>query len=308
MKILITNIFLSDFAGTECYVKDLVICLKNIGHNVEIYTTKSGLVAEEVIANGINVVTSLSDLKNVPDIIHAHHRPTTLSVIQQFPNIPVVFFCHSGTIDIELPRIHENIVKYVAVDRFCLEALLKKNIPIENTQIICNWIDTNKFNQKKTISEIPNRALIVSAMPLKFIIPIIREGCSLNGIELTKLDFTDTIEKEFSKYDLVFAKAKMAMEAMACGCATILFGYNRIGEMVTKDNFESAKEYNFGYKKIQNKITTKYVSDQIKKYDSENVRMVSDSIRDKNDFKKILKEIISLYEVSIDNWSRRARA
>ena len=116
MNILITNIFIVKYTGSEVYVRELAIELQQRGHNVEIFTFFTGKLAEELEEKGIPVVTNLKSLKLVPDIIHAHHNITAIDAIAYFRSTPLIYFIHDRTTIFDIPYRHRNILQYVAVD------------------------------------------------------------------------------------------------------------------------------------------------------------------------------------------------
>lgn len=47
-------------------------------------------------------------------------------------------------------------------------------------------------------------------------------------------------------YDLVFAKARCALEAMAVGCAVVLCDVGGLGPLVTRAQVQHLRRWNFG--------------------------------------------------------------
>ncbi len=56
----------------------------------------------------------------------------------------------------------------------------------------------------------------------------------------------DDPERILPRYDLVFAKGRCALEAMAAGCAVIVCDAVGLGEMVTHGSVEEMRRWNFG--------------------------------------------------------------
>ena len=163
MKILITNIWLKEYAGTEVYVRDLVLALKKSGHEIEVYSPALGRVAQEIKQGGIHVVDNPANLKNTPDIIHAHHFVPTIEVMRRFQHSPVIYFVHDRTNHVDVPPKLQRIVKYVAVDHNCLEKLTIENkIPESQIEILYNWVDVKRFKRREKLNPLPLRALVFS--------------------------------------------------------------------------------------------------------------------------------------------------
>lgn len=291
MKILYTNTALDNLAGTECYIRDLVIALHR-KYEIEVYTLNGGKIAEEIKSYGIKVTDNLDEL-STPDLIHAHHYRTTLHIINKFPKVPVINFCHGRYSEEEKPVFGKNITN-VAVDYYCLERLP------EGSQVIYNWVDTEKFKQriKRT-----GKILIYSNVATVANTEYIEDICLGYEVFIAGLKHNQIIipENTLSNYDIVFARGKSAMEAMACGCAVILCGDTGMGEMVTTENFFELRKYNFGLKFLSRECTKENVEQEIEKYNFDSAKKVSDLIREHNNFQDILKQILELYRCTLSS-------
>lgn len=305
MKILITNIWLCNYGGTECYVRDLSLTLKSKGIEVEIYSPKLGRIAQDIRSAGINIVNSVSALKNIPDLIHGHHC-VTMDTINKFTDVPVIYFCH-GIAGAEEPLIHTNIKKYVVVSEYVKE-YVGAITQFENKEIrvVYNWVDTDRFKQKEIINIKPETALIFSNSIPQEKVKIIISACASKNIAIHGIGghVNNNIqypERLLKNYDIVFAVGKSAIESMACGCSVILCDSGGLGEIITPDNFDYCRTYNFGLKNLTNEITTDLLVERIGKYNSIEAKEVSDKIRQEASFDKSVQEIISLYNKVLAN-------
>jgi hypothetical protein len=71
------------------------------------------------------------------------------------------------------------------------------------------------------------------------------------------------------QYDVVFAKAKAAMEAMAVGTAVILCDFSGIGPIVTSTRFEELRPLNFGFEALRDPLEPEHLLREIARYDPE---------------------------------------
>src|SRR5690349_17350721 len=146
MRILLTNITLASQTGTEIVIRDLALGLLAKGHTPVVYTPNPGIVAEQIKRGGVRVVQDLAAISHAPDIIHGHHLVETVSALLQFPAAPGIFVCHDRLIWHDAPPPIEQVRKFVAVDRNCLERLtLEAGIPADRTRLIFNAVDTSRF-------------------------------------------------------------------------------------------------------------------------------------------------------------------
>ena len=314
MNILITNFFINSPTGTETYVYELAIELHNRGHHVEIFTLSMGDLAKSLIENGIHVCTDLKKLKKKPDCIHAHHNIVTLKAAHFFKKTPIVYFIHDRTHFLDYPFKHPNILQYVAVDYNCKERYcLENGFEDDDIEIIYNWVNLSRFKLRKTISATPRKALAFSNyMSQTNIFPSIKEACLSQNIEIELIgsgngNATTTPENILGQYDIVFGKAKAAIEAMATGAAVIVCDFRGLAKIVTPENMLHYRKYNFGMKLMTNKIQTDLIIHEIKKYDPENILKVSNFIRKEADFLSIVSQLENTYSRVIVEYDNNKR-
>jgi glycosyltransferase involved in cell wall biosynthesis len=83
------------------------------------------------------------------DIIHTQHTPVTNQMCQMYPNIDKISTIHSEVIELENPVINESIKKYICIRPEIQSHIINNfNIELNNTEVIYNPIDTNRFNTK----------------------------------------------------------------------------------------------------------------------------------------------------------------
>lgn len=297
--------------GTVSYVADLALGLKKNGFAVEIFTFKIGSIAFDLQKAGINVVNNLDHLKNIPAIIHSHHNPTTMAVLKKFVNTPVIFFLHDKTSPFDKPFKHKRIIKFIAVDYNCLDRLLNEGkIAPQHTKVIYNWVDTEKFKLRNNFVEKPLKALVFSNYATKQNHYLtIAAACKKAGLQLDAIGegmgtAVKNPEDFLLQYDLIFAKAKAAIEAVATGAGVIVCDYAGMGEMVSQANITYLRKYNFGRKTLNKKYDAELLETEIKKFSSTQNRLNAVMIREYASFEKTLQEIILLYNEVIQKFNK----
>ncbi len=314
MKVLITNIWLVDWGGTEVYVRDLAIALHRLGIQVEVYSPELGLVAGEISNAGIHVTDSITDLQNVPDIIHAHHTKPALDVLSAFPGVPVIYMIHARNYPEDTPPKHCQIIQYLASDYNTLDQLLTvEKIPVDHTEVFLNWVDTEKFSLKERWSPKPLRALVFSNYATKENhLKLIQEACESTGLELdcrgrgigNPVGKPETILED---YDIVFAKAKAAIEAMATGAMVIPCDFRGLGEGVNSRNFSHFRKYNFGMRILNKPIEPQLLIQEINKYDLAEIKKVAARIRKEAALSTYVDRIVLLYQRNIKRFHKGYR-
>jgi hypothetical protein len=107
--------------------------------------------------------------------------------------------------------------------------------------------------------------------------------------------YTDAPEKILGKYDLVFGKAKCALEAMAVGAAVICCDFRGLGGLVTQSQVAAWRKWNFGMKILNRPITVDAICEEIKRYDAKDAAWVSQWIRNDVCLEVFLDKIERIY-------------
>ena len=303
LRVLITNNTLAVRAGTELYVRDTAMELLKRGHSPIAYSTILGEVARELQAAKIPVVDDLNDLAVVPDLIHGQQHMELMTALLHFPRVPAIQFIHNSSSWYEKPVPFPRILRYVAVDHACRDSLLEHAIPEERIRILLNFVDLARFqSRRKPLSATPQRALLFSNYASEEThLPAVREACERAGIELDVVGShantaTANPEQILCEYDLVFAKARSALEAMAVGAAVVLCDYKGSGPMVTPENFALLRPLNFGRRALSGPLDAAILVEEIKRYDPVKALRVSQTVRASAGHEPVVDELISLYE------------
>lgn len=286
MRILITNHALKHRAGSELYVRDLATALLRRGHTPVAYSTVLGEVATELRRATVPVVDDLNAVGAPPDLIHGHHHHETMQALLHFPGVPAVYVCHGWSPWAEAPPLSPRVHRYVAVDRTCRDRLvLEHGIPENRTALLRNFVDLERFRPRDPLPARPRRALVLSnyAEPGPYL-DAVEAACTRAGIALDVYGTgigrpTAKPERLLPQYDLVFAKARAALEALAVGAAVIVADARGAGPMVTSAELEHLRDHNFGVRVQKTPVTADHLAAQIARYDPADTALVSDRIR-----------------------------
>src|SRR6195952_4545888 len=101
LRVLITNLFVAKYTGSETVVELLADALSRAGHAPMIFAPSLGPQAERMQARGHIVVDRLAMLPQRPDVMHLQHATPALMALAAFPDVPAVFTCHSAAVEVE---------------------------------------------------------------------------------------------------------------------------------------------------------------------------------------------------------------
>ncbi len=302
MKILITNADLDLYAGTQVVVRDLALQLQRHGHQPMVYSRKLGDVAGEIGKHGIEVTDDLNRLSSLPDVIHGQHHPLVIEALLRFPSVPAIFVCHAARGFLEAPVYFPRILRYVGVDHRCRKRLENlPEIPKQRIEVIFNAVDLERFRPREPLPPAPKRAAIFSNNASRFThLPAVRKVCREMGLQLDVLGrqrgkpFPNP-EAFLPQYDLVFAKARCALEALAVGSAVVLCDVAGAGPLVTTRNFDVLRPMNFGAGVMVNPVEAKYLRAEVERYDADDAASVSRRVRREADLTETSRLWIALY-------------
>lgn len=301
MRLLITNNTLAERAGSELWVRDVALALKSRGDQPVCFSMTLGEVADELRKEGVEVVSSLAAAHGPFDLIHGHHRIETTLAAMAFPRVPVISFCHGPKAWQESPCVMPNVVRHVAVDEACKQRLINEGIDEAGITLLLNFADTGRFLPRAPLPSRPRRALVFSnnARPDGHA-AVVREACAKFDIEVEVRgrhagQVASKPEEVLPHFDLVFAKARAAIEAMAVGCAVVQCDYFGAGWLVTSERFATLRPLNFGYLSMSQPVTVEHLAGQIAAYDAADAAAVSRRVREEASLEKFLPGLLDLY-------------
>lgn len=302
-RVLIATISVQSISGTDVYTRDLALGLLRRGWLPIVYATLVGSIGEELRRATIPVVDDLAAIATPPDLIHGHQILETTAALLRFPKTPALFVCHGGLAWNAIPPATPRIGAYVAVDRNCRDRMaFEHGIPAERIRILTNAVDLQRFPRRAPLPTKPKRALVFSNSAAENTwVPPIREACEKRGIALDLAGASAgrpvAPEELLRAYDVVFGKARCALEALATGNAVIACDYDGLGGLITSQSVDTMRALNFGARTLQQQpITTETIGAELDRYDAQDAGLVTDRIRASADLELLLDQYIALYE------------
>ncbi|HXO73407.1 MAG TPA: glycosyltransferase family 4 protein [Bradyrhizobium sp.] len=302
MRVLITNLFVANFSGSETVVELLADALRRAGHEPMIFAPTLGPQAERMQARGHIVVDRLAMLPQRPDVMHLQHITPALMALVAFPDVPAVFTCHSATIELEAPRLHPQIRRYVAVDDFCRALCLKRDIPEDRLSVILNAVELRRFNARPPLPSKPKAALMLTKTFEQQ--NLVRSACAKAGLKLDELgpatgEMSDQLEKVLPRYDIVFATARMALESAVVGCAVVVADGRGFAGLLRSENLKAWRRLNFGAGLLTAPVTAAALDAAIAAYDAADTAEVCRCLRAEASAEDYAAAYLQLYTQAI---------
>ena len=313
MRVLLTNIRLAGRTGSELYILDVARWLRDHGHEPVAYSARLGSLADGIRREAIAVVDDLDRLAEPPDVIHGQHHLATMTAIATFPDVPVVAYCHGWTPWEEMPVKHPSIRRYIAVSQHTRQRMtLESGIDPGLVSVLPNFVDIDLFPARPALAATPRRALIFSNYAERGAawVNVIAAACAARGIELSVAGHAwgtavDEPGEYLRGFDLVFAKARAAIEAMATGAGVVLCDATGVGPFVTPENFAALRDGNFGMRVLRQAHEPSVIAAAIDAYDAGSAGAVADLVRASLARDTIVPQVVKLYEEAIADSARQ---
>jgi hypothetical protein len=304
VKILFTNTTLAHRTGSELYVLEVARALLARGHAPRAWSPVLGELAAEIRAAGIPVSDDLAALAadGPPDLIHGQHHLETMTALLAFPGTPGIFVCHGAQPWEESPPRFPRLRRYVAVDEATRERLtVEGGVPAERITTLLNFVDLARFLPRQSLPPRPGRALVFSnnASETTFL-PAIRAACAQAGLALDVAGIASgqpcpRPEELLPAYDLVFAKGRSALEALAVGCAVVLCDAAGCGPLVSAAELDDLRPQNFGLRTLTEPVLPAVLRARIERYDPEDAARVCVRIRLEAGLEAAVDRLVGIY-------------
>jgi hypothetical protein len=253
--------------------------LLRLGHTPIVYAISLGEFAIEIRNLTIPVIDRLDALAVTPDLIYGQHHLPTIMALQHFGDVPAVYVYHDWYWHNAFAPAFPRILRFVAVDVTCRDRLIcEDGIEESRVRLLPNSVDINLFESRPPLPAQPRRALVFGNYTGENShLAALRATCAQRGIELDVIgemmnNAVTRPEQTLRRYDLVFAKGRAALEALAVGAAVIVYsGIRFLGPMIRADDVERLIPLNFGIRAMGNSLSPEELAEragqEIDRYD-----------------------------------------
>jgi hypothetical protein len=142
---------------------------------------------------------------------------------------------------------------------------------------------------------------------------VVREACARAHLPLDVIGLgvdnpVKRPEEVIGRYDLVFAKARCALESMAVGAAVLLCDFRGVGGMVTSGALDELRRWNFGARLLQRPLEPQILLDEMARYDRFDAGDVARRVRAQAGLEGLVDQLIALYREVLAEWARAPRS
>ncbi|HEY7509457.1 MAG TPA: glycosyltransferase family 4 protein [Vicinamibacteria bacterium] len=313
LTVLITQQSLAIRGGSTAYTRDLAVGLLRQGHHPIVYSTDLGDLAREIRLATVPVVDDLGALSVRPDVVHGNHHAELITALLRFPAVPGVHACHAWYYADAFPPRFPRIRRYVAVDDTCRDRLVyEEGIPEDRVRVVFNAVDLTRFRPRPPLPARPRRAVVFSNYASEGThLPVVREVAARLGVTLEVIGEGAGVpharpEEVLGQFDLVFAKARCALEAMAVGAAVVLCDATGSGPLVTAAEVDRLRRLNFGIRALAGPLHPDLLTREASRYDPDDAREVSRRIRAGASLETKVGELLAVYAEVLAEQARAA--
>jgi hypothetical protein len=251
VQIVVAAEALGAVGGAETYALTVAEHLQRLGHQVWLSGLELGAAAVLASEAGLRVVGPAETTPGRPDAVLSQDAVAALAVAESYPGVPQAFVAHSDVYDKFLPPQVPGVVSAVVAMYDRVERRVRAlAVPTEVVRLT-QPVDIDRFRPLRSLPERPATALALGHYLQGQRFDLLRSACETAGIELRHIGIHGTaadrpVECLLNDADIVFGKARVIHEAMACGRATYVFDHNGGDGWVTSERYEALVADNFG--------------------------------------------------------------
>ena len=251
MEVVLSTMSLAGLGGSETYAITVADQLQRLGHQVWLHALDHGAATELAEELGLRLCMSDRDLPDQPDALVVQDGVVSCQMAARYPLAPQVFVAHSDIFDLQLPPQLPELVAIVVALYDRVERRLRALALPQEIVRLSQPVDVERFKPHAPLRERAAVALAMGNYLHGERRALIERACGRAGLELRELGMHapggwQPATQSLNAADIVFGKARVIYEAMACGRAAYVFDHNGGDGWVTASNYDTLSADNFG--------------------------------------------------------------
>ncbi len=226
MRFVLGNRLMAEVGGTEVHLVTLAEHLQRLGHEAVIYSPELGPYAEYARSRGLEVESEPSKLPGECDVLLSQDMLVAYDLAARYPRALHAFRICGDVFDFQLPPLREGVVDLVIglSDRYArLAEGCAINAPVVRLRIS---VDVDLRTPVGGIRNPPRRAVMLGNYGYRF--DWVRSVWGEHGIEVERVGANGSrpsydVATALAGADIVVAKSRATLEAMACGRAVYVY-------------------------------------------------------------------------------------
>ena len=224
MRFVLANRLMNRVGGSEVHLVTIGVELLRLGHEVVVYAPELGPFADYTRTRGIDVFDQLHQLPEDCDVVFSQDGIVVYEVAERYPQALHAFRLCGDIYDFQSPPQLDGVVDLVIAvcDRYArLAEACAVRVPVLRLRVP---VDIDRLVPLGAIRERPRRAVILSNYPDRM--QAVRDAWERKGIEVEQLGWQQQrydLAAALENADIVVAKNRAALDAMACGRAVYVY-------------------------------------------------------------------------------------
>jgi hypothetical protein len=224
--------------------------------------------------------------------------------LERFPETPAVFVCHDNVSWFDAAPRLPNIRRYASVSKSLADRVaFDAGLDCDSVALILNGVDTERFAPGPALPKKPSRALAFAKNEDH--IAVIRDACAHRRIAVDFIGAATSVNledpsKALPTYDLVFASALSAIEAMSCMRPVIVCDGRGMAGMVDRKRYEAWRPQNFGLAILNAPLSIERTLAEIDRFDATESQRVGERVREEAGIAPWIAHYVALYREAIE--------
>jgi hypothetical protein len=253
MQVVLAYQTFSSFAGSETYLLTMAEYLERLGHEVVVYTLEPGEVARVAEARGVRVATALQDLPRECDAVLAQDGATAYQMAERYPQAPRVFVAHSTEFSAQTPPQLPAVCGAIVVMNDRVRRHVERLAHSPEAVRLRQPVDVARFRVgfARTRASRPRaREVAVFGNQLTGTrYEIVVRASEAHGLRVKRIGWfgaaSASPEHEIADVDIVVGMGRCAIEGMAAGKPTYVYGVAGGDGWVTSDSYPALEADGF---------------------------------------------------------------